>query len=241
MFPLQNKKSILIVDDSDVIRDTLRSYFTEYDFEILTCPDGLEGIKKVIDYHPSLIFLDLMMPNLDGVKMLQVIKVIDNVKNIPVIVISANTNRSNVLSALEAGADRVVPKPLQKDILEKNINELLGPDFLRDARTFNSSTEKQNKEIQEHLRKFFLDNFSKNKLRLVNALKAQDEGVVFNITHDIKGSGGTIGYPILSVISYEIEKALENRIVDWLFITSKCQQIFSIIEKIEYPRILAER
>ena len=237
----QNRKTIIVVDDSDVICNAVRNYFAEYDFEIITCPDGLEGIKKVIDSHPSLIFLDLMMPNLDGIKMLQVIKVIDNVKNIPVIVISANTNRSNVLSALEAGADRVVPKPLNKEVLEKNINELLGPEFLENAKTFQSSADKQNKEIQEHLRKFFLDNFAKNKIRLLNALNEQNESVVFNITHEIKGSGGTIGYPILSVLSYEIEKALENRMIDWLYIASKCQQIFSIIEKIEYPKVLTER
>ena len=108
------KITILVVDDSDIIRQTLAKYFEDYVVEVVSCLDGLEGIQKALQHIPDLIFLDLMMPNLDGVKMLKVIKVIDDLKNIPVIVISGNTSKANVLLAMESGADKVIPKPLQR-------------------------------------------------------------------------------------------------------------------------------
>ena len=103
-----NKKlSVLIVDDSDITRNSLRSFFEDYKLEVITCNDGLEGIQKALEYKPNLIFLDLLMPNLNGLKMLQVMKVIKDIKGIPVIVISGNTNKQNVMAAIEAVAEKV--------------------------------------------------------------------------------------------------------------------------------------
>ncbi len=136
-------KLILIVDDSPVIRTSLKEYFSGYDIDIVTCSDGLEGIKKAVETIPDLIFLDILMPNLDGLKMLQVIKVIENVKQVPVIVISGNTNRTNVISAIEAGADSVISKPISKENLFRKINELLGPGFLESAKSLHGG--RQNK------------------------------------------------------------------------------------------------
>ncbi|MCU7513496.1 MAG: response regulator, partial [Ignavibacteria bacterium] len=121
---------ILVVDDSDVIRHALKTFFEDYNLEVLTCTDGLEGLQKAAEFKPNLIFLDLMMPNFDGLKMLQVIKVLDNLRHIPIIVISANTDRRNVLAAVEAGAERVLSKPLQKEMIIKYVNEILGSETL---------------------------------------------------------------------------------------------------------------
>ena len=100
----EDKQTILVVDDSEVIRRSLKNFFSDYNFEVITCSDGFEGIQAAAEYKPAIIFLDLMMPNFDGVKMLQVLKVLDGLKSIPVIIISGNTNRTNVLSVIEAGA-----------------------------------------------------------------------------------------------------------------------------------------
>ncbi len=88
--------------------------------------------------------------------------------------------------------------------------------------------------------KFFLDNFSKHKLKLINALETRDKESLGNIVHDIKGAGGTIGFPLLSIISYEVENALMNGEPDWRFIKKKCSQILTIVDKIEYPQIITE-
>jgi len=130
----EEKLTILVVDDSDMIRSSLKIFFSDYNIKVITSNDGLDGIQQAVKYKPSLIFLDLMMPSFDGIKMLQVVKVLDDIKLIPVIVISGNTNRTNVIASLEAGAERVISKPLKKAVLLKNINEILGGDFLKEAK-----------------------------------------------------------------------------------------------------------
>jgi len=232
----ENKASVLIVDDSDIIRHLLKSFFSAYNFEVITCQNGLEGIQKAIEYKPCLIFLDLMMPNFDGIKMLQVIKVIDDLKSIPVIVISGNTNRTNVLSALEAGADRVISKPLQKDVIIKNINELLGHDFLKKQKQTNYFIE-DDKEFINHFRRIFLDNLPQKKQKILEGIETRNKEILEPVIHELKGTGGTIGYPSIGLICFDIEKALALPAVDWSFVNLKCQQIFAVIDSIECPKI----
>lgn len=238
---MRNKKvTILVVDDSDIIRHTLTKFFEDYSVEVVGCLDGLEGIQKALQHLPDLIFLDLMMPNLDGVKMLKVIKVIDDLKNIPVIVISGNTSKANVLLAMESGADKVIPKPLQKEVILNNVSEILGNDFLNNSRKINL-TEKENEEILNHLCRIFLEQFPVKKQKINRALEAKRKDILSNLIHEMKGAGGTIGYPIISVICNDVEKALGVSAIDWISIKSKCEQIFSIVEKMGTSKSVLEK
>ena len=232
--------TVLVVDDSDIIRYSLKNFFQDYNLEVVTCLDGLEGIQKASEYKPCLIFLDLMMPNFDGVKMLQVIRVMDTLKETPVIVISGNTNKRNVLAAIEAGADRVISKPLHKDIILKHINELLGPNFLARRKKSAVFSDNDNKEIVNHLRKFFLNTFPAKKTEIISSLENKDKDLLKSIVHEMKGTGGAIGYPDLSAIAGEIENKLESNKIDWSYIKIKCEQIFSIVGQIENTYSKAE-
>lgn len=237
MDTITKKVKVLIVDDSDVIRYSLTKFFKEFDFEVVTCNDGLEGIQKAIDYKPHLIFLDLMMPNVDGLKMLNVIKMIDSLKTIPIIVISGNTNKSNVITAIEAGADRVISKPLKRDIIIKYVNELMGKDFFANLKKGNQITELESSEIVNQLRVYFLKSFDQKKKYVQNGLDKQNDDLVRAVIHEIKGAGGTIRYPQLTAISESIERLLGNKNINWELVEAKCNQIFTIVEemKINHP------
>lgn len=226
------KIKILVVDDSDIIRNALRNFFEDYNIEVITCNDGLEGIQRTTEHKPNLIFLDLMMPNLDGIKMLQVIKVLEETKKIPVIVISANTARTHVLAALESGADRVISKPLQKEIIIKYVNEVLGSDFLSRSRKTSTFSEKDTKDVKNYLLKFFISSFPTKKKIILDALNSRNLDLLKTVIHEIKGAGGTIGYPQITLIAAEIEKKTLGNVMDWAFVESKCQQLFSIIDGI---------
>ncbi len=234
MLPAQVEKvKVLVVDDSDIIRYSLKGFFADYNFEVTTCTDGLEGVQKAIETKPTLIFLDLMMPNLDGVKMLQVIKVMDDLKNIPVIVISGATNKRNVLSSIEAGADRVISKPLKKEIIIKTIKELLGEEFLRKTKKEKTFSENDNTEILKQLRKFFVNSFSIKRSGIEKAIATQNKDLLKTVVHEIKGTGGAIGYPQLTQLSCDIEEKLTAKKIDWSSIKLHCEQIFSIVNEIE--------
>ena len=237
----QDNNTILVVDDSDIICQSLKKFFGNYHVNVITSHDGLDGIQKIAEHNPALIFLDLMMPNFDGVKMLQVIKVLENHKTIPVIVISGNTNRSNVLAAIEAGADRVISKPLKKEIILKNINELLGEDFLPKLKNETLLPALQNEDIQKHLLTMFLQTFPEKKKALKHGLQIHDKESIRNIAHEIRGTGSTIGYSQLSVLGVVIEDQISGAHVNWEQIRVMCDQIFSLVEEIAESNSLIER
>jgi len=229
----QGKATILVVDDSDLICHTLRTFFSDFNFEIITSHDGLDGIQKAAINKPALIFLDLLMPNFDGIKMLQVIKVLDNLRNIPVIVISGNTNRSNVVTAIENGADRVISKPLHREIILKNVTEIFGEDFLAKMKKPNVFSTSEIKDIKKELGNYFLSTFPQKKENILRALDEGDHDTLKFIMHEIRGIGGTIGYPNLSLLGSVIEDQLGGKYLNWEKLRSMCSQVFTAVKEIE--------
>jgi CheY-like chemotaxis protein len=208
------KITVLVVDDSDVIQHALKNFFREYNFEVFASSDGLEGIEMARVHTPNVIFLDLMMPNLDGIKMLQVLRVLEELKDIPVVVISGNTSRGNVLKAIEAGATTVLSKPLHKEILKKTLKEVLGEEVLSRSKTRSIST-KEEEEIAEQMKKFFFSSF-KNKIpALSEYVKKKNRDKVYEIVHQLKGAGTTAGFPEITEYSTKFETILNNSPIDW--------------------------
>ncbi|GJQ63660.1 MAG: hypothetical protein SCALA702_27130 [Melioribacteraceae bacterium] len=228
----KNSKKILVVDDSDVIRYSIRELLQDTGIKVITCIDGMEGIKKAAEEHPDLILLDIMMPNLDGLKMLQVIKLLDDLKKIPVLVISANTNKSNVLTAMEAGAENVISKPVSKNQLFEEMVNILGKDYFS-GRTTQALTVHQETEMKSEMKKLFLNSFPAKKYGIIESLNQRNKGVLKQVIHEIKGTGSAIGLPLLTSLSAEIEKDLSTFPINWNVVKAKCERIFEIIKTVE--------
>lgn len=226
-------KTVLIVDDSEITRHALQSFFLDCNLNVITSNDGLEGVQKALEYKPVIIFLDLLMPNLNGVKMLQVIKVMDELKHIPVIVISGNTNKRNVLAAIEAGAERVISKPLKKEIIIFAVNEILGKDFLVKTKGDTRFLHKEDKELTRQLRHFFLNSFPEKERGIIESLKTKNIELLKLISHEIKGTGGAVGYPELTIMGGEIYGRLLEPKINWELIELKFDEIFAIVNKMK--------
>ncbi len=228
---ITHKEKILIIDDSNEILQFLKRFLESKGFMVYTSTDGVEGIQKAIEVKPDVIFLDLMMPNLDGLKMLNVKKVLDEIKDIPVIVISANTARRNVLAALEAGADKVLSKPLKNEKILEYINEVIGKET--ETISENVLTEEELVEFRNDLIEYFLNGFPERKVKITNAIRNKNLNELKSVIHEIKGAGGTMGYPELTEICKEIEKREFNSPTDWVFAEFKSNEIFQVINKIK--------
>ncbi|MCA2004285.1 MAG: response regulator [Ignavibacterium sp.] len=219
--------NILIVDDSDLTRSSLTKLFSDYNCNIITSIDGLDGIQKSLTSKPDIILLDILMPNLDGIKMLQVIKIIDELKKIPVIVISGNSNRTNVFASLEAGADKVITKPIDEDVLIKSIEEL----------TKRKLTHKQKIEgvivdsTIDELKKIYIKAFPQKEVQLNKAIAERDKYALGNIFHELKGVSASMGFPEVTEISRMIELTLNSEKIDWNYIKNQTDEIISIIER----------
>lgn len=99
---------ILIADDEMEIRDVLRLYLEKDGYEIVEAADGMETMEKFRKENPDLVILDIMMPGLDGFRVLRNIR--EN-NNIPVIMLSAKDTDADKILGLDLGADDYITKP----------------------------------------------------------------------------------------------------------------------------------
>lgn len=222
-----NPINILIVDDSDLTRNSLTKLFADYECNVITSIDGLDGIQKSLTIKPDVILLDILMPNLDGIKTLQVIKIIDELKKIPIIVISGNSNKTNLFACIEAGADKVVTKPIDESLLIKTVEELTKRKLQSKDK---SLTQSDNDQIDE-LKKLYIKAFPEREVRINKAIKEKDKYTIGNIFHELKGVSASMGFPEITEISRMIELALNSEKIDWNFIKNQTEEIISLIER----------
>ena len=108
---------ILTVDDSKTVRIIVRKAFKPYDCEILEGSNGVEGLAIAAKDTPDLILLDVTMPVMDGVEMLTKLKADPLLKSIPVIMLTAEGGRDNVLKIAKIGVRDYLVKPFKEDAL----------------------------------------------------------------------------------------------------------------------------
>ena len=86
------KRSVLIVEDEDLMREVLRDYFCDADYEVSEARDGLKAIELVEEYDYDIILLDIMLPELDG---FSVCRRIRKTKDTPIIIITARSDEDD--------------------------------------------------------------------------------------------------------------------------------------------------
>jgi DNA-binding response OmpR family regulator len=103
----------------------LEAYLAEGDYEIRTAADGDETLACVRDWRPDLILLDIMMPRISGFEVCKRLRREDTTRGIPVLVVTALDQPSDIDRALEAGANDFVTKPVNKSDLLLRVRALL--------------------------------------------------------------------------------------------------------------------
>jgi two-component system KDP operon response regulator KdpE len=113
---------ILAIDDDPAMIELLKLLLRPTHATVLTADTGAKGIQLTKDYHPEVVILDIMMPEMDG---WQVCEAIRKFSDIPILVLSALDNPGLVVKALDAGADDYLVKPVPSGILIAHINNLV--------------------------------------------------------------------------------------------------------------------
>ncbi len=119
-------KKILIVDDEAVIRKVLKAYLTSKGFEIKEAIDGVQALEQAAKEKFHLIICDVMMPRKDGWQVLSELKSSPELKNIPVILLTAKNEDKDMFKGYELQADYYMTKPFTKGQLFFGINLMLG-------------------------------------------------------------------------------------------------------------------
>jgi two-component system, cell cycle response regulator len=124
--------TILIVDDEPFNIDTLEQELADLGYATVSATNGREALTKVAEENPDLILLDIMMPEMDGFEVLRQLKAGESYRDIPVIIISALSDLSNVVKGIKLGAEDYLPKPFNDVLLKARLEASLAKKRWRD-------------------------------------------------------------------------------------------------------------
>ena len=118
--PLSGIKVVLI-DDSNTIRRSGEIFLSQAGCQVVLAEDGFDGLSKVVDTRPDIIFVDVMMPRLDGYQTCALIKSNPQFKNIPVVMLTSKDTLFDRARGKLAGSDQYLIKPFNKKSLIESV------------------------------------------------------------------------------------------------------------------------
>lgn len=118
-------KTVLLVEDDSPVRQVLRLMLEGEGYDIIEAPGGASGLERAIESKPDLMIIDLMMPDLDGEQLIAQIQEMDELKEVPILVVTAKYSALERCEAL-LGQENVFPKPFQAAGLLDRVGELIG-------------------------------------------------------------------------------------------------------------------
>lgn len=108
---------VMVIDDSKTIRRTAETLLVREGCEVVTAMDGFEALSKIADHNPQIIFVDIMMPRLDGYQTCALIKNNQTFKSVPVIMLSSKDGLFDKARGRIVGAEQYLTKPFTREEL----------------------------------------------------------------------------------------------------------------------------
>jgi twitching motility two-component system response regulator PilG len=108
---------VMVIDDSNTIRRSAEIFLGQAGCEVILAEDGFDALAKITDHHPSVIFVDVMMPRLDGYQTCSLIKKNPRFKATPVVMLSSKDGLFDRARGRMVGSDEYLTKPFTKESL----------------------------------------------------------------------------------------------------------------------------
>jgi len=108
---------VMVIDDSNTIRRSAEIFLLKAGCEVILAEDGFDALAKIADHQPEVIFVDIMMPRLDGYQTCALIKKNPRLREIPVIMLSSKDGLFDRARGRLVGSDEYLTKPFTKDTL----------------------------------------------------------------------------------------------------------------------------
>ncbi len=209
---MKNKRTILIVDDEKTNLKLLSAILTPEGYGILTAESGQEALDIVKKEDPDLLLLDIMMPEMDGYEVCRRLKADKQTRIIPVIMVTALTDKKDKIKAAEAGADEFISKPVDRTELKVRVKSLL-------------RIKQYHEELIESFRELEVQN---KKLRELEHMK---EELTHMVIHDIKNSLFEMSFILQLFMKYK--KIFNEKQINFLKIgIDNCDHMKAMIQNI---------
>lgn len=118
---------VMIIDDSNTIRRSAEIFLNQAGCEVILAQDGFEALSKITDHQPDVVFVDIMMPRLDGYQTCSLIKRNARYRTTPVIMLSSKDGLFDRARGRMVGSDEYLTKPFTKDTLLKAVRDHARP------------------------------------------------------------------------------------------------------------------
>lgn len=119
------RKSVLLVEDDEDILELLRYNLSEEGYLVDCAVSGEEALRMMVNRLPDLVVLDLMLPGLDGIEVCKTIKRDPRTSHVPIVMLTARSDDTDIVAGLELGADDYITKPFSPRVLVARIRAVL--------------------------------------------------------------------------------------------------------------------
>ncbi|MDR2555222.1 MAG: response regulator [Fibromonadaceae bacterium] len=228
--------SILVVDDVEVNLEVAKLYLKPYNLYVELADSGQRAINFIEDKNEyDLIFMDHLMPVMDGIETVKIIRNMDSeyAKNVPIVALTANTEPGNEKIFLENGFSDFISKPIDINKLDICLKK-----WIRKDRKKTQTNVKNYINFEDGIAQFgseakfkkVLSSFKKHVPTLLKELEENNGNDYIISIHALKGCARTIFLNEIGERAYELEKAAKNG--DWEFVKSKNSDLIKDVQKL---------
>jgi two-component system chemotaxis response regulator CheY len=122
---METKKLVLIVDDSEFVRNYHSYILEQANFQVITAVDGSDGLEKLYLNSFDLILSDINMSNMDGYEFIRRVRADNKYRSLPIIIVSTDSESRDKTKGFEAGANLYICKPCSPEMMVENIRMIL--------------------------------------------------------------------------------------------------------------------
>jgi PAS domain S-box-containing protein len=183
-----NRVEILIVEDSPTQAEKLKYVLERHDFTVSVASNGIKALSMIRACKPTMVISDIFMPEMDGYQLCREIKNDDELKCLPVILLTALSDPRDVVRSLECGADIFITKPYEEQYILSRIQYILANRHLKDpensqlgVEVFLAGEKYCIKSDRTQILNLLLSSYEAAIQKNNELIKAQDELIVFNV------------------------------------------------------------